>query len=135
MANISQIQVGSTTYDICDVTARDLTSNFMTVRLNNANSFTVSANSSMTYDFSLDNADIDSSWMIIGVMATRNAHFTASVVSNVSAIGNRTAHIGVRNLKAVDQAFTAHELEVFLLLGKIDLCPQLDWVYAPSISV
>ena len=68
-------------------------------------------------------------------MAMYNAHGTASVISNISVVDNRTVHISVRNFRAGDLKFEAYQLEVSLLLGKKDFCPQLDWVVTPSISV
>lgn len=132
MANISQIQVGSNTYDICDATARDFMSNFKTVRLNNANSFTINADKNSFYDFSLNNTDIDSSWIIIGVMAIRNKHDIVGIISNVEVVDNRIIRVHIRNFKAADLIYAANDLEVCLLIGKIDFCPQLS-LTQPSI--
>ena len=74
MANISQVQVGGTTYDICDGIARDSISSFQIIMVANKNSFSINANESFIYSYSLDNLNFDSSYFIMSLMGIVNNH-------------------------------------------------------------
>ncbi len=126
---ISQIQVGNVTYDICDTTARDfvssltssLTSPFMIIKATNGSNVSIPANTSQTFHFSLDN-NLDSSYFILAPVGIQNNHSVGTTISTwfLGQAPSRDIYVGVRSGSSAF-TFGAGNLILYLLVSNKEL--------------
>lgn len=123
MANISQVQVGGTTYDICDATARDSISSLQVISVKNKNSFSINANESFTHSFSLDNLNFDSSYFIISPIGIVNNHSTATTLAGwyMDLTSRRIIGVTIRNMYSSTFVYNSENLRVHLLISNNSL--------------
>jgi len=114
---ISQVKVGSTTYDINDISTKS--ANLKTISVVNKNAFSVAANSSCTWNIYLDNLNIESSWKILGLLSFRNSHSFATVLTNwMITDAGRRIQLVIRPFNTSAVTLNANAYEAVLLLGQ-----------------
>lgn len=120
---ISQIQVGDTTYDICDAIARNAISsdNLKIILIKNKNSMSVTAGSTLTWTVSLDNLGIDDStaWRMAAVLGIHNEHNFAFGITNWWVNNSKkTVSLIFRNWTGSAATINAKAIEISILLVK-----------------
>lgn len=120
---ISQIQVGDTTYDICDAISRDAISsdNLKIILIKNKNSMSVASGKTFTWTISLGDLGIDDStaWRMAAVLGVHNENNYAFGITNWWVNNSKkSVSLIFRNWAGSAATVNAKAIEMSVLLVK-----------------